>query len=113
MSAARRRAPAVTSFVLVALATIVALAAAPGLPDRMIVGWYLGLDGTVAVTRGPRAVGVAVLPAVSAVLYAVGRAVVHVAPPPTRRGRLAFEAALHLTLGSLCALQAWVVAANL
>ncbi|WP_415379093.1 hypothetical protein [Halosimplex sp. TS25] len=103
----------VTAVVLVASTAAIAAAAYPRLPAEMVVGWHVGLDGRVSRTIGPRALGVALLPALSVVGYAALRTVRALISLDAPRDRRLYDALVHLFLASLCLCQTAVVAANL
>jgi uncharacterized membrane protein len=103
----------VTALALVALTAVVAAVAYPRLPAEMVVGWHVGIGGTVSRTVGPRLLGVALLPAVSVGCYAVLRTVRADVSLDSARDRRLYDLLGHLLLASLCLCQVAVVAANL
>lgn len=109
----RRALPELTSLSLV-LATIAAgVVVAPALPEVMIVGWHVGLDGRVSVTYGPRLLGLAAVPAVSTALYIALRVTRLVVDAGAGMNARVFEALAHLTLVVLAIGQAWLLSINL
>ena len=103
----------VTALALVALTAFVAAVIYPHLHAEMVVGWHVGLDGTVSRTVGPRLLGVALLPALSVGCYAVLRTVGAAVSLDSARDRRLYDLLVHLLLASLCLCQIAVVAANL
>jgi hypothetical protein len=113
MSTVRRVLPELTSLALVIATVAVSVVLAPALPARMIVGWHLGLDGTVSLTRGPRLLGLVALPAVTVGAYAALRVTRVVIDADAGLDTRLFEVLAHVLLGALAIGQAWVLVANL
>lgn len=113
MSAARRVVPELTSLALVLATVLAGFVVAPALPERMIVGWHWGLDGSVSLTRGPRLLGLVALPAVTLASYVALRVTRLVLDRDAGLDARLFEVLAHLLLAALALGQAWVLAANL
>lgn len=113
MSTVRRAVPEVTSLALVLATVAVSAVLAPALPERMVVGWHVGLDGAVSVTRGPRLLGLVALPAITVGTYVVLRVTRLVIDGDDGVDSRLFEVLAHLVLGAFALGQAWVLAANL
>ncbi|WP_276273864.1 hypothetical protein [Haloarcula litorea] len=114
MSAAVRRAD-LSALALLAVTVGVAIAAYPSLPGVMRVGWHVGLDGGVRVTRAPRAVGGVLVPALAVGAYAVLRGVAALSTDVarTRRTRRLVDAVCHATLAVCLVVEAALLAVNL
>lgn len=113
MTTLRRVVPELTSLALVIAPVAASVILAPALPERMIVGWHVGLDGHVSVTRGPRLLGLVALPAVTVVASVAFRVTRLVLDRVGGLDPRLFEVLAHLVLGMLVLGQAWVIAANL
>lgn len=113
MTTVRRAVPELTSLALVVATVAAGLVVAPALPEQMIVGWHVGLDGEVWFTRGPRLLGLVALPAVTVAAYAALRVTRLVLDRDAGLDTRVFEVLAHLVLGMLALGQAWVLAANL
>lgn len=113
MIAVRRVVPELTSLALVVLTAAVGVVVAPSLPEQMTVGWHLGLDGEVSVTRGPRLLGLTAVPAVTATIYVVLRVTRFVLDFETDADVRLFEVLSHLLLGTLALGQLWILTINL
>ena len=113
MSTVRRMLPELTSLALVIATVAVSVVLAPALPERMIVGWHVGLDGTVSITRGPRLLGLVAIPAVTVGAYAALRVTRAVIDADAGLDTRLFEVLAHFVLGALALGQAWVLVANL
>lgn len=112
MIACRRALPEFTSLALVVGTAALSVVLAPALPEQMVVGWHLGLNGQVSVTRGPRVLGIALLPVTIAGVYIGLRAtrlLLDIEAPQHIRG---FEVLAHLLLGMLIVGQAWLLSLN-
>ena len=109
----RRAVPELTSLALVIATVALSAVVAPALPERMVVGWHVGLDGAVSVTRGPRLLGLVAIPAVTAGTYVALRVTRLVIDDDAGFDTRLFEVLAHLVLGALALGQAWVLAANL
>jgi len=113
VNAIRRVVPELTSLILVIITATVGLVFAPTLSERMIVGWHLGLDGQVSITRGPRLVGLMAIPTVATTMYVALR-VTRLALDIERHLDIrVFEILVHLLLGVLALGQIWLVTINL
>ncbi|WP_313694385.1 hypothetical protein [Halorarum halobium] len=113
MSSIRRVLPELTSLALVLGTVTAGLLVAPALPERMIVGWHLGLDGRVSLTRGPRLLGLVAIPAVTVALYVVFRVARFVLDVTEDVDVRLFEILAHLVLGMLALGQGWLLVLNL
>ena len=113
MRFARRLLPELTSFALVVATVAAGAVVAPALPERMIVGWHVGLDGQLTVRRAPRVLGLVAIPAVTLVLYAPLRVTRLVLDEAASVDARLFEVLAHLLLAALAVGQAWLLAANL
>jgi uncharacterized membrane protein len=113
MTLRRRALPELTSLALVVATVAAGVVVAPALPERMIVGWHVGLDGQVSTTRGPRILGLVAIPAVTVVTYAVLRTTRLVVGEDHGLDRRLFDVLAHLLLGTLALGQAWLLAVNL
>ncbi|NHX36107.1 MULTISPECIES: hypothetical protein [Halolamina] len=113
MRLARRALPELSSFALVVATVAAGVVVAPALPEWMIVGWHVGLDGEATVTRGPRLVGLVAVPAVTATLYVVLRVTRLALDEGYGVDTRPFEALAHLVLAALAFGQGWLLAVNL
>ena len=113
MTTAHRVLPELTSLALVVVTVAAGVVLAPALPERMIVGWHWGLDGSVSLTRGPRLIGLVAIPAVTLASYVALRVTRLVLDRDAGLDARVFEVLAHLLLGTLALGQAWVLAANL
>ncbi len=113
MSTVRRVVPEITSLTLVIATVAVSAVFAPALPERMIVGWHVGFDSTLSLTRGPRLLGLIALPAITVGAYVALRVTRLVIDGDAGLNTRLFEVLAHLVLGALVLGQAWVIAANL
>lgn len=113
VSTVRRAVPEATSLALVLATVAISVVFAPALPERMVVGWHVGLDGAGSVTRGPRLLGLVALPAISVGTYAALRITRLVIDGDDGVDSRLFEVLAHLVLGAFALGQAWVLAANL
>ncbi|MBP1986547.1 hypothetical protein [Halolamina salifodinae] len=113
MRSARRTLPELTSFALVVATVAAGAVVAPALPERMIVGWHVGLDGQVTVRRAPRVLGLVAIPAVTVVLYVALRTTRLVLDEAAGVDVRLFEVLAHLLLAALAIGQAWLLATNL
>jgi len=113
VTVSRRAVPEFTSLALVVATALAGVLLAPSLPETMIVGWHLGLDGDVSVTRGPRLLGLIVLPALSVTAYLCLRSVRLLLDLETAVRPRYYETLVHLVLGSLALGQAWLLTVNL
>ncbi|MFC4447942.1 hypothetical protein [Halorussus aquaticus] len=104
-----------TAFALLVLTLAVGIAFYGDLPGRMVMGWHVGLDGAVRLTRAPRPVATFAVPAVATGAYVVVRAVALLpgVRDEVRAARFVYDVAVNLLLVALCASQVAVVAANL
>ncbi|QKY19479.1 hypothetical protein B4589_003455 [Halolamina sp. CBA1230] len=113
MISLRRAVPELTSLAL-AIATLGAgVVVAPALPERMIVGWHVGLDGSVSLTRGPRLLGLNAIPAVTVATYVALRVTRLVLDAGNGLNPRLFELLAHLVLVAFALGQAWLLAINL
>lgn len=113
MRSIRRVIPELTSLALVIITATVGIVVAPRLPEQMIVGWHLGLDGQISVTRGPRLLGLVAIPAVTTAMYVVLRVTRFAFDWKTHLHTRLFEVLAHLLLGTLALGQIWIVLVNL
>lgn len=113
MSTVRRAIPEVTSLALVIATVAAGVVVAPALPERMIVGWHVGLDGTVSLTRGPRLLGLVAIPTVTVSLYVALRVTRLVLDAEHGVNTRLFEILAHLLLAALALGQGWLLEMNL
>lgn len=113
MSTVRRVLPELTSLALVVATVAVGIVVAPALPELMIVGWHVGLDGTISLTRGPRLLGLVAVPAVTLTMYVALRVTRLVLDEGHDVDTRLFEVLAHLVLAALALVQGWLLAANL
>mgnify|MGYP000350148275 CR=1 FL=1 len=113
MTTVRRAVPELTSLALVIATVAAGVVLAPALPERMVVGWHLGLDGQVSITRGPRLIGLVAVPAVSLCVYAALRVTRLVLDRNSGLNPRLFEVLAHLVLGMFALGQWWLLAINL
>jgi hypothetical protein len=113
MTTLRRALPEVTSLAVVVGAAAVGVVLAPALPAQMIVGWHLGLDGQVSVTRGPRLLGLALLPVIMAGICGLLRGTRLLLDTEAPQYTRSFEVLSHLLLGILLVCHAWLLSLNL
>jgi len=109
----RRVVPELTSLAVVISTVAAGVVLAPALPERMIVGWHLGLDGQVSVTRAPRLVGLVAVPTVTVCVYAALRVTRLVLDRDAGLTPRLFEVLAHLVLGMFALGQWWLLAVNL
>lgn len=109
----RRVVPELTSLALVIITVTAGIVVAPRLPEQMIVGWHLGLDGRTSVTRGPRLLGLVAIPAVTTAMYVVLRVTRFALERRTRVNTRLFEVLAHILLGTLALGQIWLLLMNL
>lgn len=105
--------PELSSLGLVVATVAAGALVAPALPEQMIVGWHVGLDGQVRLTRGPRLLGLIAIPAVSVTLYVALRVTRLVVDREVGVDARLFELLAHLVLASLAVGQAWLLVINL
>jgi uncharacterized membrane protein len=108
-----RALPEFTSLALVVGTAAIGVLLAPALPEQMIVGWHLGLDGHVSVTRGPRLLGLALLPIITAGVYVLLRAIRLLLDAEASQNTRGFEILDHLLLSMLVLAQAWLLSLNM
>jgi len=113
MTASRRVVPELTSLALVLATVAPGFLLASSLPETMIVGWHLGIDGEVSVTHGPRLLGLTMVPALSGTAYLCLRFARLLLDPETAVRPRYYEALVHLVLGGLAVGQVWLLIANL
>lgn len=113
MKFTRRVLPELTSLALVVATVAAGVVVAPALPEQMVVGWHMGLDGQVSVTRGPRVLGLVAIPAVAVTLYAALRVTRLIIDRETGVDTRLYEVLAHLVLAGLAVGQGWLLAANL
>ncbi|WP_053948345.1 hypothetical protein [Halolamina sediminis] len=113
MTLPRRALPELTSLALVIATVAAGVVVAPALPEQMIVGWHVGLDGQISTTRGPRLLGLVAIPAVTVVTYVVLRITRLVTERDYGLDPRLFDVLAHLLLGTLALGQAWLLAVNL
>lgn len=101
-----------TSLALVVGTAVLSIVLADALPEQMVVGWHLGLDGQVSVTNGPRLLGLVLLPVITAGVYIVLRATRLILDTETPQLTHGFEVLSHLLLGLLVLAQAWLLSLN-
>ncbi|NEU56079.1 hypothetical protein [Halorussus sp. MSC15.2] len=109
------RLPDLTALALLALTLAVGIAFYGDLPAEMVVGWHVGLDEGVRLTRAPRPVATFAVPAVATGAYVVVRAVALLpgVRDEVRAARFVYDLAANLLLVAFCASQMAVVTANL
>ena len=105
--------PELSSLGLVVATVAAGVLVAPALPEQMIVGWHVGIDGQIRLTRGPRLLGLTAIPAVSATLYVALRTTRLVVDGAVGVDACLFELLAHLVLASLAVGQAWLLVVNL
>ncbi|ACV46772.1 MULTISPECIES: hypothetical protein [Halomicrobium] len=113
MTVSRRALPELTSLALVLATVASGFLLAPSLPETMIVGWHFGLDGELSVTRGPRLLGLTLLPALSVTAYLCLRSTRLLLDLEAAVRPRYYEALVHLVLGALAFGQAWLLTVNL
>lgn len=113
MSALHRRLPELTSLALVVVPIVVGVLVAPALPERMIVGWHMGLDGEVTLRHAPRLLGLIAIPAATALLYITLCITRLVVDTGNRLNTYLFEVLAHLLLAAMAFGQGWLLAVNL
>jgi len=113
MTLARRALPELSSLALVVVTVAAGFILAPALPEWMIIGWHVGLDGEVTITRGPRLLGLVAIPTVAATLYVALRVTRLALDERHGVDTRLFEVLAHLVLGALALGQGWLLAVNL
>lgn len=113
MTFTTRALPELTSLALVVATVAASFVVAPALPERMIIGWHVGLDGQVTVTRGPRVLGLVAVLAVTVTLYVALRATRLAIDEGHGVDVRLFEVLTHLVLAMLALGQGWLLAVNL
>jgi hypothetical protein len=108
----RRALPELTSLTLVVGTAAIGVLLAPALPEQMIVGWRVGLDGQVSVTRGPRLLGLALMPVITAGVYVGLRATRLLLDAEASQHTRGFEGLAHLLLSMLVLVHAWLLSLN-
>lgn len=110
----RVRWPDVAALALVVLTIAATVTVYGDLPTRMVVGWHVGLDGAVAHTHGPRALAAALVPGLLVSLYAVFAAIPRIGDlgDDLEPNRWIYDLIVHAALGALCAIQAFILVAN-
>lgn len=113
MTFARRALPELSSLALVVVTVAAGFVVAPALPEWMIVGWHVGLDGELTVRRAPRLLGLVAIPAVTVTLYVALRVTRLVLDEGLGVDTRLFEILAHLVLAALALGQGSLLAVNL